>query len=117
MRICLDLDGTVCENKKEGERYSEVLPMPGAVETIAQWKADGHYIVLQTARGMRSCNSNEGEIIATHVKLLHNWLDKWNIVVDEIRIGKPHCDIFIDDKGYQHTNWIDTAAEIQRRLS
>jgi capsule biosynthesis phosphatase len=116
MRICLDLDGTVCENKEDGARYSDVLPMPGAVETIARWRAEGHYVVLQTARGMRTYNSNEGQILA-HMKLLHDWLEKWNIVVDEIRIGKPHCDIFIDDKGYKHTNWTDTAAEIQRRLS
>ena len=116
MRICLDLDGTVCETKKEGEHYSDVLPMPGAVETIARWRKEGHYIVLQTARGMRTYQSNEGQILG-NMQYLYEWLERWNIVVDEIRIGKPHCDIFIDDKGYRHTNWIDTAQEITRRLS
>lgn len=116
MRICLDLDGTVCENKLDEQNYSEVLPQYKAVETIAKWREQGHYIVLQTARGMNTYKSNEGQILG-NMKYLYEWLEKWNIVVDEIRIGKPHCDVFIDDKGYRHTNWIDTAQEIQRRLS
>ena len=34
MRVCIDVDGTICITKAEHESYADVVPMPGAIETI-----------------------------------------------------------------------------------
>ena len=34
MRICIDIDGTICELKNIIGNYSEVKPLPGAKEFI-----------------------------------------------------------------------------------
>ena len=36
MRICIDLDGVICELKKEGQTYDQLEPLPGAVEKLKQ---------------------------------------------------------------------------------
>lgn len=104
LRICLDLDGTICTDKLPGQSYEDVVPLPGAVETINRWKDEGHYIIIQTARHMKTHAANEGKIVA-NIGYLYDWLKKWNIPYDELYIGKPHADIFIDDKGRRHTSW------------
>jgi len=106
MRICVDIDGTICHNKKPGEIYDDVIPFPDAVQALKDWKTEGHYIILQTARHMRTYNGNEGKILGK-LGYLYLWLDKWEIPYDEIYVGKPDADIFIDDKAYRYTNWDD----------
>ena len=54
MRICIDLDGTICEIRKEGESYSDVKVKPGAAEKIKTLKEAGHTIIINTARNMLS---------------------------------------------------------------
>jgi capsule biosynthesis phosphatase len=112
LRICLDIDGTICTGISEGRWYDAVEPFEGVVEFLQQLKAEGHYLILQTARHMRTCSANEGRVLAMGGKLLFDWLEKWKIPYDEVYFGKPHADIFIDDAGYQHTNWKDTKRAI-----
>ena len=50
MRICLDVDGTLCELKSQGDHYATVRPLPHAAESIRALRAAGHYIILATAR-------------------------------------------------------------------
>lgn len=111
-RLCFDLDGTICHNKVGNETYSDVEPFPGAVEALKRLKSKGFYIILSTARHMRTYEANEGKILA-NLGYLYDWLNKWDIPYDEIHIGKPHVELFIDDKGYRHTNWKDTEQFIE----
>lgn len=32
LRICIDLDGTICDIRKDGETYADVRAKPGAAE-------------------------------------------------------------------------------------
>lgn len=107
MRICLDLDGTICENKTGDMTYSDVKPLPGAVESIKRLKLNGHYIIIQTARHMKTYDANAGKILA-NLGYLYEWLKKWDIPYDELLIYKAHADVFVDDKGLHHENWEDT---------
>ncbi len=107
MRLCFDLDGSICENKTGTMTYSDVKPLPGAVETLKKLKADGHYIIIQTARHMRTYQANHGKILA-NLQYLYDWLNKWEISYDELLIGKPDVDLFVDDKGYHHEDWKTT---------
>lgn len=104
MRICIDLDGTVCYTRKPKEHYSEVLPKPDAIKTIQKLKKEGHHIIISTARHMKTCNNNTGEIVAKQGKILIDWLEKYQIPYDELWFGKPLADVYIDDKALKFDN-------------
>ena len=38
MRICIDLDGVICELKKGNESYANLNPVPGSIEKIKHLK-------------------------------------------------------------------------------
>ena len=112
MRICIDVDGTICFTKKDHESYADTTPIPGAIETIQKLKKQGHYIIIATARGMKTYHSNVGKITANQGTILINWLDAHGVPYDEIWFGKPQADYYIDDKGVKFTDWKNVVDEI-----
>ena len=46
MKICIDIDGVLCELRQPDQTYADVKPLPGAVEKMQALHADGHYLVL-----------------------------------------------------------------------
>ena len=107
LRIAVDLDGTICETKRPDQSYEDVLPLPGAIETLKEFKGRGYYIVIHTARNMRTYNANLGAVIRNQAKIVIDWLDRWEVPYDELLFGKPHVDYFIDDKGIKFTTWTE----------
>ena len=105
MRICIDLDGVICQLKKEGQTYDQLDPVPGAVEKLKQLKAAGHYIIIQTARHMKTCEGNVGLVQARIGYITLNWLEKNEVPYDEIYFGKPWAQIYIDDNAFRFENW------------
>ena len=105
MKICIDLDGTVCSLRQPHETYADVTPLPGAREKLAALKAAGHYLILMTARHMATCNSNTGLVVARQGKTLFDWLEKHGIAFDEVWFGKPHADVYIDDNALRFESW------------
>jgi capsule biosynthesis phosphatase len=106
-RICLDLDGVICELKKEGQTYEELLPRSGAIEKIKKLKSEGCYIIIQTARHMKTCEGNLGKVMARISAVTLDWLNKYEIPYDEIYFGKPWADIYIDDNGFRFSDWVE----------
>ncbi len=111
MRLAIDIDGTICSFRQEGQTYADVEPLPGAVEKLQEMKKNGHYIILLTARHMKTCNGNVGLVVARQGKTLLDWLGKHEIPYDEIWFGKPQADIYIDDNGYRFQSWKDIAGD------
>lgn len=105
MRIVIDLDGTICSIKKATESYSDLLPLPGAAERIQQLRRDGHYIIIQTARNMATCNSNVGLVMKNIAKLTIDWLEQHGIEYDELYFGKPNAHVYIDDRALRFSDW------------
>lgn len=106
MRICFDLDGTLCEYKAIGGNYRSVRPLPHAAEFVRARKAEGHTIIIATARHMKTCQGNVGMVIARQGATLHDWLAEHNIPYDELHFGKPHADLYLDDNAIQFEgNW------------
>ena len=105
MRICIDLDGVVCKLKEPGQTYADLEPVDGAVEWLQRCKNEGHYIILFTARHMKTTEGNVGRVVALQGKVTLDWLDKYNIPYDEIFFGKPWADIYIDDNALRFDNW------------
>lgn len=105
MRICIDLDGVICELRGENENYKDLNPIDGAINKINKLKREGHYIIIYTARRMKTHKANQGKIIADIGKITLDWLEKYDIPYDEIYFGKPWADIYIDDNAFRFENW------------
>jgi capsule biosynthesis phosphatase len=105
MRIIIDLDGTICTLKQKNETYADVRLIHGAKERISDFRKNGHYIIIQTARNMATCESNLGKVIKNVGKITLEWLDKNEVEYDEIFFGKPNGDIYIDDRAFRFENW------------
>lgn len=105
MRIIVDLDGTICPIKKEGESYNDLTVIEGAAEKLHELRKQGHYIIIQTARNMATCESNIGKVMKNVGKITLDWLERNNIEYDEIFFGKPNGEIYIDDRALRFESW------------
>ncbi len=106
LRICIDLDGTICELRKEGQGYADVRPKTGAKTMIDRLHQSGHTIIIHTARNMGSSGHNLGKAMKNIGQITFNWLKKYDIYYDEIFFGKPNADITIDDRVIRfENNW------------
>ena len=105
MRICLDLDGVICQLKQQGECYSDLKPVLNAVEKVKALKESGHYIIIYTARHMKTCKGNLPEVIAKIGKTTMDWLAEYEVPYDEIVFGKPWADVYIDDNAFRFIDW------------
>lgn len=87
--IVMDLDGTLCLPKTKEQTYLDLLPDESVLAKLLEYKAAGFYIILYTARNMRSYQGNLGLIMANTAKDLFTWLAKHEIPYDELHFGKP----------------------------
>ena len=111
MRICIDLDGVICRLREPGQQYAGLQPVPGAVEKLRQLKAAGHYIIICTARHMKTCQGNVGMAVARQGAVTFDWLKRHNIEFDEIHFGKPHAQVYIDDNAVRFESWARIAGD------
>ncbi|MCB0428575.1 MAG: capsular biosynthesis protein [Flavobacteriales bacterium] len=111
MRICIDLDGVIAQLKDTGESYAEVRPVEGAIEKIRALKENGHYIIIYTARHMKTCEGNVGKVVMKQGKVTLEWLEKQGVPYDEIYFGKPWADVYIDDNAVRFNTWDDIRAD------
>lgn len=105
MRIVIDIDGTISELKKEGQTYENVGVNAGAVQKINQLKDDGHYIILHSARHMKTCEGDVEKVKEKVGQITIDWLKKHGIQYDEIHFGKPYAQLYIDDLAHTFTGW------------
>lgn len=113
LRICIDLDGTICEIRKSDQSYADVKVKPGAAERIKALHDAGHTIVINTARNMETTGHNVGKAIANIGKITLDWLEKNKIVYDELFFGKPNADVTIDDRSIRfQDNWNEITEDV-----
>lgn len=92
LRIVIDLDGVILEERDERERAKE-KPLAGAVEAINTLYQMGHKIIIFSGRTYRE------------LELTLDQLEKYGIKYHHLVLGKPVADIFIDDRAISFTNW------------
>lgn len=113
LRICIDLDGTICEIRKDSQTYEDVKVKAGAKERIHALREAGHTIIIYTARNMGSTGHNVGKAMKNVGRITFEWLEKNGIEFDEIFFGKPNADITIDDRAIRfRDNWADITEEL-----
>ena len=111
LRICFDLDGTICTSRQDPETYHDVKLIPGAKEMIDSLKAEGHCIIINTSRNMQTQGHNVGKVIKNIGKITLDWLEKYEIYYDEIYFGKPNAHITIDDRCVRFNKWENFSKE------
>jgi mannose-6-phosphate isomerase-like protein (cupin superfamily) len=90
MRYYIDFDNTLCTTFERDYVHSQ--PIMERIERVRKLKEEGHTIVIWTGRG------SESKI--DYRNLTENQLKEWNIPYDELLLGKPCYDCYIDDKSY-----------------
>jgi capsule biosynthesis phosphatase len=111
MRICIDLDGVICRLREPGQEYADVEPVAGAVERLRELRTAGHYLIIYTARHMKTCHGNVGQVVARLGAVTLDWLAKHEVPFDEIHFGKPHADVYIDDNAVRFEDWQQIAGD------
>ncbi|MGL5901213.1 MAG: capsular biosynthesis protein [Cetobacterium sp.] len=112
--LVMDIDGTICEVKPKEKTYLEILPKKDVVEKLREYRENGFYIILYTARQMRTYSGNLGKINANTAKVLFEWLELHNIPYDEIIFGKPWCGragFYVDDKAIRPSEFVNLSYE------
>jgi len=98
-KIVMDLDNTICVTKNSD--YKNSRPVNKVIDKMIEFKKQGFYIIINTARNMRTFDGNIGKINANTLPIILNWLEKHNVPYDEILVAKPWCGFdgfYVDDK-------------------
>ena len=89
MKIHVDIDETICYYA--GDRnYEDAIPIVPRIEKINKMYDEGHEITYWTARGTVT-GIDWTETTALQLK-------KWGAKYNQVKLGKPVYDLFIDDK-------------------
>ncbi len=108
--LVVDIDGTLCSGSHNGD-YSQVKPIEEMCSALRKANEDGYYIVLLTARNMRTFRGSLGLINKHTAPILLEWLHRNNIPYDEIYYGKPWGPSvqYIDDKSISIQDFIESS--------
>lgn len=112
--IVIDLDGTLCEIKRRDQDYFDVAPKEKIVAKLKEYRQKGFYIIIQTARNMRTFEGNLGRINAVTLKTIFAWLDQHDIPYDEVLLGRPWCGsngFYVDDRTIRPDEFINLSLE------
>lgn len=101
MKYCFDIDGTICNNTNG--KYKEAKPFLDVIKRVNTLYDSGNTIIFFTARG-----STSG---IDWSELTKNQLDTWGVKHHEIILRKPDADLFIDDKGVNILDFMDSQSE------
>ena len=112
MRICFDLDNTLCT----GKPYLTAQPFSWAADLLKQLKMQGHEIIIYTARNMTTSNGNIGKVNKNIGLLTFTQLDSWGFCYDELYFGKPAADIYIDDNGFKFKDESQLKLELEHLI-
>lgn len=94
--FCFDLDGTLC-TLTDGN-YLLAEPINDRIEKVNLLFEEGNKIIINTARGFVTGIDWE--------KTTKSQLEKWGVKYNELYIGKPAADYYIDDKSLEIKKWL-----------
>lgn len=97
MKYFIDLDNTLCYT--QGNDYENSRPILERINFVSELKSQNHHITIWTARGSASGKD--------YSELTKKQLKEWNIEYDDLLMGKPCYDCYIDDKSFNvDEHWI-----------
>lgn len=111
MKIFVDIDETICSNKGPkhlARDYSLALPNKENIKAINKLYDEGHHITYWTARGTITG--------IDWTEITRQQLSKWNAHFHNLILGKPHYDLYIDDKSINTKAWENLGRCIPEQL-
>lgn len=110
MRWVFDLDETLVTLPSVPGNYNTVEPIQHVIDFVKQLYYDGHYIIIHTARHMKTCFNDVDLVKSTMEHTTKSTLKRFDIPYHELIFGKPFGDIYVDDKStnplHWKTNWL-----------
>lgn len=97
MIYIIDIDNTIC--KTTNSDYANSQPMFDRIKKINELYDEGNTIIYWTARG-----GNSG---IDWTDKTHSQLAAWGCKYDDIRLGKPVYDIWVDDKAFNSEDFFN----------
>ena len=87
-----------------GRDYHKAEPWQDRIKVLNKLYDEGNYIIYFTARAMGRFSNQPHSIASVSAEavlfdLTKKQLDDWGCKYNELIMGKPHADLFIDDKG------------------
>ena len=98
-RFCFDIDNTLFTSPRTPGDYTTCVPIERTVRLLRSLHAQGHYIILSTARRMRTHGANIGGVVADVGLVTLLAIRDAGIPHHEIHFGKPWAQFYVDDKG------------------
>jgi len=92
----IDIDETICLSP-ENRDYSKAEPFLNNIKKANKLFDEGNTVVYWTARGATSGIDWRS--------VTERQLEKWGVKYHELRLDKPHYDVFIDDKNINTRDW------------
>lgn len=96
-RFVFDLDHTLCTAPVTPGDYATCLPIARNISYLKQLHTQGHYIIVATARRMRTHCGKVGAVVADIGATTIDWLREHGIPYHELCFGKPWGQFYIDD--------------------
>jgi capsule biosynthesis phosphatase len=119
--IVIDLDKTIAQAKGENQKYIDLKPNRKIVEKLKEYKKQGFYIIIMSARNMRTFEGNIGKINAVTLKTIFEWLARHKIPYDEIYVGRPWCGFegfYVDDQTIRPDEFVNLSpGQIKKLLN
>ncbi len=109
IRLVIDIDDTLCDNR--GRNYANAKPHNDVINKVNELYKEGYYIILYTARGMKSCNGDIDKIKEKNESVLVDWLNRYNVNYDELVFGKVLGDLYVDDKAMDVRDFVNAKFE------
>ena len=107
LRWVFDLDETLVTLPCEIGNYNTVLPIPKTIDFLKYLYDNGHYIIIHTARHMKTCNNNVEMVQNLIQDITKDTLLKYKIPYHELVFGKPYADVYVDDKSTNPLHWTE----------
>jgi CMP-N,N'-diacetyllegionaminic acid synthase len=101
LTYCVDIDGVLCTNTWGA--YERAEPLAEAIAAVTTLHRAGHRIVLFTARGTTTGIDWRD--------LTERQMREWGVAYDELHLGKPNADVYIDDRAVHVDDWL---AQVRR---
>ena len=85
----IDVDNTICTPVENGD-YASAEPHLDRIEEYNKFYEDGNTVIYWTARGATTG--------IDWTELTEKQFKEWGVKCHEVKLGKPHYDVWIDDK-------------------
>jgi len=90
MKYYIDLDNTLCLTQNSD--YYNSTPIDERIQYVSELKKTGNHVTIWTARGSASG--------IDYKELTLKQLKEWDVQYDNLLMGKPDYDVYIDDKSF-----------------